>query len=192
MAVTALTSFGAVRLLSIAALLVTSACTGGGEASDGAGGASSSRAGASVTAEGGSPPAGRDAAVPGDGTGAGSSTGGVAATLPPPRVTAVVPADDEALAAMPGLYGLALLRTEIFDDRIDIASGEDCAAVADILQSGQWALQFAPRAEGDASEVDAAHTRLGTLQLGDATAEVRLVESAGSCSGSIALPAGGP
>lgn len=179
-------------VLMVAACLAVSGCTSnGGAAIDG-----------SASAPGDAPDAGPgtgpgDAAPPATGNVNGGAAR-VAPVLPPPMrppAQALDPGAEAALAMMPGLYGLAHLRTEVLDDRIAFEANADCVTVMDILQSGQWALQLGDggnRGPADGDEIDpaadGAATRLATLRLGGDIAQVQLSESDGVCSGVIARP----
>lgn len=201
--VAGMTSFAARRLLAvpvtILVLFAASACTGGN-----GGGASADSTGSAGSAGGGAEGGVSDATGGAGGGGGGgggdaeSDADGAAREIPDlPPARAVMPSREDsaaadALAAMPGLYGLALLQTDVLDDRIEISASEDCAAVADILQAGQWALEFdgEPGNLGDVG--DSGDSGDGewqaTLRLDDMVAEVRLAGVDGSCSGSIVRP----
>lgn len=146
------------------------------------------------TGSGSTGPGRSDAVV--SSAGAPAPTDGSGPVLPPPSP----PADHhfeangdtaEALAAMPGLYGLPLLHTLMRDDRIEIAATGDCPTVLEVLQSGQWAVEVVPDTDPQAGQVrgpDDDATHLARLRLADQTSFVRLTETPGTCTGSIILP----
>lgn len=106
------------------------------------------------------------------------------------------PEVEAALAAMPGMYGLALLDVTLQGDRIEIVAAADCPTTLEVLQSGQWAVTVvqwpaggasSDAVGGDAGSVDSA-AYLAELRLGTLRSEARLVESETACKGSISLP----